>query len=275
MSEEKKHSTIQNDNEEVMSINVNKPLVFAILLTVVFLIGLGAGYFIWEYGDTDAAVASTQGEEILSRLDDIEDLLRSGEVAVAGDPSAAETAPDDSGEIRRYEVDIAEDDPTLGPEDAVITMIEFSDFECPFCRRYYLETFEQIMTTYEGQIQYVFKDFPLSFHASARPAANAALCAHEQDAFWDYRGKLFSMELSLGEDAYLQYAEDLNLDMSTFTECLEENRYEDSVLADFNYGANLGVSGTPFFFINGLPLVGAQPFEVFKQMIDLELAGEE
>ncbi len=275
MSEEKKRSTIQNDNEEVMSINVNKPLVFAILLTVVFLIGLGAGYFIWEYGDTDAAVASTQGEEILSRLDDIEDLLRSGEVAVAGDPSAAETAPDDSGEIRRYEVDIAEDDPTLGPEDAVITMIEFSDFECPFCRRYYLETFDQIMTTYEGQIQYVFKDFPLSFHASARPAANAALCAHEQDAFWDYRGKLFSMELSLGEDAYLQYAEDLNLDMSTFTECLEENRYEDSVLADFNYGANLGVSGTPFFFINGLPLVGAQPFEVFKQMIDLELAGEE
>lgn len=258
-----------------MSFNINKTQLFAILIPIFFLIGLGVGYVIWGDGDTGTEIASDQGEEILSRLDDIEDLLRSGEVAIAEDPSAVETAPDDSGEIRRYEVDIAEDDPTLGPEDAVITMIEFSDFECPFCRRYYLETFDQIMTTYEGQIRYVFKNFPLSFHASARPAANAASCAHEQETFWDYRGKLFSMELPLGDDAYLQYAEDLNLDMTAFTKCLDENRYEDRVLDDFNYGADLGVNGTPFFFINGLPLVGAQPFETFKQMIDLELAGEE
>jgi protein-disulfide isomerase len=253
-----------------MSITVKKPLVFAILLPIVFLIGLGAGYFIWEYSDTEAEIASGQ-DEILSRLDDIEELLLLGEVAAAGDS----VQPEEPQEIRRYDVDITEDDPTLGPEDAAITMIEFSDFECPYCQRYYLETFDQILTTYEGQIRYVYKDFPLSFHANARPAANAALCAHEQDAFWDYRGKLFSMELSLGKDTYLQYAEDLKLDMVTFTECLEENRYEDRVLADFNYGANLGVSGTPFFFINGQPIVGAQPFEAFKQVIDLELAGDD
>jgi len=83
------------------------------------------------------------------------------------------------------------------------------------------------------------------------------------------------MDLPLGNDTYLQYAEDLNLDMAAFTECLDEERYKDSVLDDFNYGANLGVNGTPFFFINGLPLVGAQPFEAFKQVIDLELAVQE
>lgn len=256
-----------------MSITVKKPIVFAILLPIVFLIGLGAGYFIWGYETSGESVALKQ-DEILSRLDDIENLLLLGEAALAGDPSPTEV-PVDSDEIVRYKIDIYEDDPTLGPEDAPITMIEFSDYECPFCRRFNIETFDQIMTTYEGQIRYIYKDFPLSFHASARPAANAALCAHEQDAFWDYRGKLFLMEMPLEKDTYLQYAEDLNLDMAAFTECLEEDRYDDRVMADFNFAADLGVSSTPTFFINGIPVIGAQPFEVFKQWIDFELEGEE
>jgi len=256
-----------------MSITVKKSQIYAVLLPIVFLIGLGAGYFVWGYEGSGESVALKQ-DEILSRLDDIEDLLLLGEVAAAGDPSPTE-APVDPDEIVRYEIDIYEDDPTLGPEDALITMIEFSDYECPFCRRFYIETFGEIMTTYEGQIRYIYKDFPLSFHASARPAANAALCAHEQDAFWDYRGKLFSMEMSLDNDAYLQFAEDLNLDMDAFTECLEEDRYDDRVMADYNFAADLGVSSTPTFFINGIPVIGAQPFEAFKQWIDFELEGEE
>jgi protein-disulfide isomerase len=271
MSDEKKPLTIHNDNEEAMSITVKKSQIFTVLLPIVFLIGLGAGYFIWGYGNTGGEVTLDQ-EEVLSRLDDIEELLLGGGGAVAGDPSQTETPPLDPQEVTRYEIDIYEDDPTQGPKDAPITMIEFSDYECPFCRRFNLETFDQIMTTYEGQVQYIYKDFPLSFHANARPAALAALCAHEQDAFWDYRDKLFFMELPLGNDSYLQYAEDLNLDMVTFTKCLDEDRYDDRVEADFDFAANLGVSSTPTFFINGIPVIGAQDFEVFQQVIDMELA---
>lgn len=271
MSDEKKRPSKQNDSEEAMSFTVNKTQIFVVLLPIVFLIGLGAGYFLWEYGDTGAGFAADQ-EEILSRLDDIEELLLLGEVAAAGDPSATET-PVNPEEIVRYEIDIYEDDPTLGLEDASITMIEFSDYTCPFCRRHYIETVDKIMTTYEGQIRYIYKDFPRDPNPSsvALTAAVAAQCAHEQDRFWDYHEKLFFMTLPLGTDAYKQYAEDLKLDMDTFTKCLDENRYEDRVMADYNFAANLGVRSTPTFFINGIPVIGAQSFETFKQWIDLEL----
>jgi protein-disulfide isomerase len=176
--------------------------------------------------------------------------------------------------VRRFDIEVFEDDPVLGPEDAPITIFEFSDFECPYCQRHNLEVFNRIMEAYEGQIRYVYKDFPLTaIHPNALPAAAAALCAHEQNAFWEFHDYLFSMALGLSEEAYMQYAEDLNLDMDDFTDCVEEGRYEESVQADIDFASSLGVSSTPTFFINGIIVIGAQDFEYFVQIIDGELEG--
>ncbi len=176
--------------------------------------------------------------------------------------------------VTRYEVPV-DDDFILGAAEAPITIIEFGDYECPFCRKWYVEVLPQLMEKYPQQIRFVYRDFPLtSIHANAAPAAEAAQCAGEQDAYWQFQEKLFSMALGLNTDAYQQYARQLGLDMDDFEACLQEHRYRDEVEADFEFAARLGVRSTPTFFINGIAIVGAQPIEVFEQVIDLELAGE-
>ena len=100
------------------------------------------------------------------------------------------------------------------------------------------------------------------------------MCADEQGAYWPYHDKLFSYELDLGRDAYVQYAADLDLDGSTFESCLDSGKYNDFVQEDMDFALNLGVRSTPTFFINGLAVVGAQPLDVFQKLIDQELAGE-
>ena len=168
---------------------------------------------------------------------------------------------------------IADDDPVLGPADAPVTIVEFSDYECPYCQRYHAETFSQIIETYGDQIRYVFKDLPLtSIHPNAVPAANAAHCAQEQNAFWEYHELLFSMQLGLNNNAYLAYANALGLDEGTFETCLTERRYVDVVMQDTKTLTSFNVQlSTPTFFINGQYLAGAQPFSVFAQIIDAEL----
>jgi protein-disulfide isomerase len=170
-----------------------------------------------------------------------------------------------------------DDDPIFGPEDAPITIIEFSDYECPYCRRWHQEVLPLLIEEYPDQVRLVYRDFPLtSIHSNAIPAAVAANCAGEQEAeaYWAYSERLFSMDLGLGAEAYQEYAEEIGLDTDAFAECLESNRYEDEVLADFEFASQLGIRSTPTFFINGIALVGAQPYDVFKQVIDQELAGE-
>jgi len=171
------------------------------------------------------------------------------------------------------EIPIADDDPILGRADAPVTIVEFSDYECPYCQKYHAETFSQIIAVYGDQIRYVFKDLPLtSIHANAVPAANAAHCAHEQNAFWEFHNLLFSMQLGLNDDAYLAYADALNLDRGSFEECLNEGRYERSIMQDIKILTDRNIQlSTPTFFINGQYLAGAQPFSVFAQIIDAEL----
>jgi protein-disulfide isomerase len=174
----------------------------------------------------------------------------------------------------RYEIPI-DDDPMIGPEDAPITIVEFSDYECPYCQRWHTEVFERLLEAYPDEVRLVYRDFPLtSIHPNATPAAIAANCAREQDVFWDYHDKLFGMELGLNTEAYQEYASQLDIDTEEFNECLDSGRYEEEVQADFDFAANLGVRSTPTFFINGIAVVGAQPFEVFQQVIEQELAGE-
>jgi protein-disulfide isomerase len=174
----------------------------------------------------------------------------------------------------RYEIPV-DDDPMLGLSDAPITIVEFSDYECPYCRRWHTDVYPSLLETYGDQIRFVYRDFPLeSIHANAKPAAEAANCAYEQGAFWEYHDKLFGMQLGLSSQAYQEYASQLELDEAAFQECIESGRYQEEVQSDFEFAANLGVRSTPTFFINGIAVVGAQPFEVFQEVIERELAGE-
>jgi len=158
--------------------------------------------------------------------------------------------------------------PEKGPKNAPITMIVFSDYECPFCRRAET-TVEQVLKAYDGKIRYVFRDYPLPFHAKARPAAVAANCAHAQGKYWEFNQKLFTGDLT--PEAYKKMATELGLDAKKFDECVTKNDQK-SIDQDLADGSAVGVNGTPAFFINGRMLSGAQPFEAFKTIIDEEIA---
>ena len=182
-----------------------------------------------------------------------------------------------TGQPVRFTVD-AGDAPFVGSENAPVTIIEFSDYECPFCSRFYTETEIQIRNDYvdTGKVKLVYKDFPLSsLHPSAQKAAEAARCAGDQGKYWEMHDILFEKQqewASLGVSKTAEYAATLGLDGGQFSSCLSTGKYTSAVQKDFNEGSSLGVSGTPTFFVNGLEVVGAQPYAIFKQIIDQELA---
>jgi len=173
----------------------------------------------------------------------------------------------------RQNIDL-DDDPVLGSKDAKVTIVSFEDYQCPFCGKAFQQTFPLIKKEYidAGKVKMVFRDFPLGFHQEAQPAAEASECADEQGKFWEYHDGLFNNQQNLGQALYLQLAGELKLDANKFKQCLDSGKYRQEVQDDFAYGSQVGVSGTPTFFINGLPLVGAQPYQAFKQIIDAELA---
>jgi protein-disulfide isomerase len=165
------------------------------------------------------------------------------------------------------------DDPFLGSADAPITIVEFSDFQCPFCANFYLQTFPKIKQDYidTGKVKFVYRDFPLNFHQYAQKSAEASECADEQGKFWEYKDILFTRqaEWSTGGIPKLkEYASMLSLDQESFDSCLDSGSMSEEVESDFADGRSLGVTGTPAFFINGELVSGAQPFSVFKQKID-------
>jgi protein-disulfide isomerase len=163
-----------------------------------------------------------------------------------------------------------DDDPSLGPASAPITIIEFSDFHCPYCKKWQAETFYPLLQAYPDQIHFVYRDFPIT-SAESFVAAQAADCAGEQGAYWKFHDALLTGELGLGREAYTKYADLLGIDAEALLSCVDSERYADEVEADARYAASLGVNGTPTFFINGIPLVGAQPLQQFSQIIDSEL----
>ncbi|MEM5804955.1 MAG: DsbA family protein [Candidatus Aenigmatarchaeota archaeon] len=167
-----------------------------------------------------------------------------------------------------------DDDPTKGSANAKVTMIEFSDFQCPFCARFWKDTLPLLEEEYikTGKLKFVYRDFPLDFHQFAKKAAEAAECANEQNKFWEYHDKLFENQQALDITSLKRYAQELGLDTAKFNECLDSGKYANEVQKDVQDGMAYGVSGTPTFFINGIKVVGAQPYSVFKQIIDQELA---
>lgn len=169
-----------------------------------------------------------------------------------------------------------DDDPAKGPEDAAVTVIEFSDFQCPFCSRFYAQTLPQLNENYGDRIRFVFRDFPLtSIHPFAQKAAEAAECADDQDAFWGYHDLLFENQSALDIDSLKGYASSLELDTATFDECLDSGKYAAEVEKDVQDGVAAGVRGTPAFFINGRLISGAQPYQVFEAAIEAAFAEAE
>jgi len=167
----------------------------------------------------------------------------------------------------------ADDDAVLGDSDAPVTIIEFSEYECPFCKRYFDQTYPAIKKEYidTGKVKIIFRDFPLSFHQQAQKAAEAAECAGEQGKYYEMHDKLFESGVVGGVDTFKNYAQGMGLDQGKFNTCLDSGAMAGEVQKDFQDGQKFGVKGTPAFFINGKLISGAQPFAAFQQAIDAEL----
>jgi protein-disulfide isomerase len=170
----------------------------------------------------------------------------------------------------RVAITIPPSAPSMGPADAPIVIVEWSDYQCPFCKRA-APTVNQVLSEYKGKIRFVYRDYPLPFHKQAMPSSLAAHCAEDQGKFWEYHNNLFDAAGDLSEADLTKRASDLGLDMTKFNACMQAKTGEAAINAAYNDGAAVGVTGTPAFFINGRMLVGAQPFEQFKTIIDDEL----
>src|SRR6185503_8789884 len=241
--------------QQMDTVTFKRSHFFSVLTVLAFAAGILVGYVVWG---TVPPLETVQISQTANPA--------VGPVVEA--PVATEEA-----QYIRYDV-FSQSAYAFGPEDAPITIVEFGDFQCPFCRRWHEEVYQPLLALYPGKIRVVYRHLPLiSIHPDAFPAAEAAMCAGEQDAFWQYHEKLFSSE-TLGSEVYTQYARELTLDVTAFEACMTEHRYQEAIQTDSDFAINLGISSTPTFFINGLALVGAQPLDAFKQVIDKELAGE-
>lgn len=160
--------------------------------------------------------------------------------------------------------------PARGPAKAPIEMIEFSDFQCPFCQRAF-PTLMKVLDTYGDRIRFVYRHYPLKNHPRARPAAEAAQCVNEQGRFWAYHNKLFGTPDHLSDADLKEAAVAVGADAAAFDACVASHKFSADVEADIAAGDEAGVSGTPAFYINGRTLTGSQPFEAFKRVIDEEL----
>lgn len=233
-------------------------LLFWILgLAAAFVIGMGAGYLIWA-------------RPLEAQLDTAQQAIAQAAEA----EQQAQAAEAENQQVKRYDVPV-DDDAIRGNPDAPITIVEFSDYQCPFCRQWHVEVLPQLEAKYGDNLRLVYRDFPLySIHPEAEPAAIAANCAGEQKSYYPYGDLLFEYQDSLGSATYEKIAQELDLDLDSFQQCIADERHKAEVESDYNYASQLGVRSTPTFFINGLAVVGAQPFSVFEQIIDMELSGQ-
>lgn len=191
--------------------------------------------------------------------------------AVADRPSGG---PEEEEAPTKVDMDklVADDDPQRGPKNAKITIVEFSDYQCPFCERFYQQTLPELLRDYGDKVRFAFKDFPLPMHPEAQKAHESAHCAGDEGKYWEMHDILFENRNSLDVDALKRYASKLGLNAAKFNQCLESGKYEKSVKEDMRVARTVGVNGTPTFFINGQRLVGAQPAEAFREKIDAILA---
>ena len=222
------------------------------------------------------AISSPEARAILEELRQIRTVLeRMQQQAPA---RAAQAAPPAEGPVR-VRLDGAF---VLGRPDAPVTMVEFTDYECPFCRQYHMASFEKLKRDYidTGKVRYVSRDLPLDFHPNAKPAARAARCAGEQGRFWEMRRALIVNGNALGPQLMASLARELKLDEAVFGECVASTRHDKAIADDVSAASAVGISGTPTFVlgrsdaagVEGQKVIGAQPVATFEERIQALLA---
>ena len=214
--------------------------------------GFAVGHVVGSRSATDAGVADGAEE------------AQAADVIVAGD-------------VERYKIPVSDAQPSKGPKDALVTIVEFSEFQCPFCARV-LPTTKQVIDTYGDKVRVVWRNNPLGFHNNAAPAAAVAMEAYAQggnDKFWEVHDTLFANQKALGRAELEGYAEKAGLDSAKVKKALDEGTHKKAIDGDQALAAQLGARGTPYFFVNGRQLRGAQPFAAFQKIIDEELATAE
>ena len=174
-------------------------------------------------------------------------------------------------ELPRVEVEAK--GPSRGPANAPVTIVEFSDFQCPYCGRE-VPVIDRILKEYDGKVRLVFRHYPLDFHTFAGKAAEAGACAQDQGKFWELHDKMFGNQNKLAVEDLKGYAKSVGIDAGKFDKCLDSGEKAAMVSADEKDGESAGVSGTPAFFINGIFINGAVPYEQFKEAVDRELKGK-
>lgn len=189
--------------------------------------------------------------------------------------AAQVVVPEKREESAKAEFVITEKDHIRGNPEALVTIVEFSDFQCPFCQRFH-PTVQQLLNDYPDQVRWVYKHFPLDqIHSEARPSAEASECVFEQNGnkgFWQFAAGLFENQSRLGEDLYTELASELSLNMNQFESCFSSRKYKDHVEADYQEGIKVGVRGTPGSFVNGDSVSGAVSYETLKVAIEKALS---
>jgi protein-disulfide isomerase len=235
-----------------------------LVIAVVFaLVGGFAGYMLASSSRTSAEIdtQALAGEVALALRPMLDDVVAAARPPNLEDPSS------------RFNVS-ADERRVWGPDDAAVVIVEFSDFNCSFCGRFANETLQPLMDTYGDRVRFTYRDYPILAESSLT-AALAGHCAAEQGNFWEYHNILFANPGNFSRDNLVTFAGRLRLDTAEFSACMDEERYLDTVIADYRAAQSLGLRGTPAFFINGRPISGAQPYQVFAGIIEEELAAAE
>ncbi|MEZ4216869.1 MAG: thioredoxin domain-containing protein [Myxococcota bacterium] len=231
---------------------------------VVALAVLGAG---WWVADAVARATDAMGDLELA-VADLSEQLDGAQRGAAPSQARAARPSDD----RRYEVR-TEGAPSWGPETAKVTVVEFSDFECPYCARVY-PTLQRLRQEYGDDLRVVFKHLPLPMHRRARGAHAAAIAADRQGRFWEMHNRMFEHQRLLSDAQYADWAREIGLDVDAFEAARTSSEVAATIDRDLAEAEALGVSGTPAFFINGRFLSGAQPYASFKRVVDEALGSE-
>ena len=227
-------------------------------------------------GAAPAAINQNQADAILEELKEIRKLLEKIE----------KKGPAQPGKRRRpttATVTLEKDRPVLGTDDAPVTVVEFTDYQCPYCKRFTQTTFPLLKRDYidTGKVRWVVRDLPLTFHKNARKAGQSVHCANEQGKFWAMRDLLFKNSAKLENEHLRNYAEQVGLDLTAFDSCLASDRYMNEMDKDSAEAKRVGITGTPSFVIgepkgdqlSGKLVVGAQPLNVFKAAIEEKQGG--
>lgn len=237
---------------------------YSVLVVLAFATGLFLGYIVWGHAPAEPTP-----------------------IAQAAPPAALPSqAPVATPVPVKYNI-TTDGFPSIGPADAPIVIVEFSDYQCPYCTQWHDSTYQPLMAAYPGKIRLVYRNYPLPFHQNAFKAAEAAMCAGDQNAYWQYHDKLFANNDQLNNQTgtvldtsfYVNLASDLKLDTTAFQNCLTSDKHKQDVQSDIDYANSLppdssgqpAVGGTPTFFINGYQVVGAMPLAYFQQIINAQL----